>query len=379
MAGDQDEIHECGDCKGKVQYGVRGIEGLQCSLCRRWFHVKKEKCQKIKDNIYNALISDEGSKMLYWNCTHCAIVGKPLIDRLSDLIKAVTETETKLEEEKTQRKTLEKQVNNNEVKLKEEEIRRISLEDRMIDMETRMNTNEEKVLKITDRDKPDDQIKTYTEATVNKLWLEKEFPPLEDARIKKAIEDQTEDIRQGLRRSTAATKEKQEVEIAEMKRRKSREKNLVFYNVLEEECTSVGDLMKKDFNKIKQLYEDKVQIKEDDITAITRLGAKKEDSIRPIRIIFKEESKKTDVLRNNRGLIIEDDNLEICKCETKTKHIHVHVSTDRTEIQREIDRKLLLELKRRKKAGETGLVIRNEKIVPFREMTRPSWASVWTA
>jgi len=137
--------------------------------------------------------------------------------------------------------------------------------------------------------------------------------------------------------------------------------------------------MIKDFNKIKELYENKVQIKEDDITAITRLGAKKETGIRPIRIIFKEESKKTEVLRNNRGLIIYDDNLEICSCEIKTKHIHAHVSTDRTEIQREKDKKLHLELKRRRNAGETGLVIRNEKIVPFREMARLSWASVWAA
>ena len=131
-------------------------------------------------------------------------------------------------------------------------------------------------------------------------------------------------------------------------------------------------------NPVLENDEHKVPINPEDITAITRLGVPKQNTIRPIRIIFKEESKKTEVLRNNRDLIIEDDTLKICECENKTKHIHVYVSPDRTELQRKNDKKLSQELKRRKQAGETGLVIRNEKIVPFREMAQPSWASLFT-
>ena len=57
---------------------------------------------------------------------------------------------------------------------------------------------------------------------------------------------------------------------------------------------------------------------------------------------------------------------------------NIYVSTDRTKKQREEDKKLRDELKRRK-LTEPNLVIRNNRIVPFHQAAQGScsWASVF--
>ena len=58
---------------------------------------------------------------------------------------------------------------------------------------------------------------------------------------------------------------------------------------------------------------------------------------------------------------------------------NIYVSTDRTKKQREADKELRDELKRRKDLGEKNLVIRNSKIVPFQQRAQAitSWASLF--
>ena len=362
-------------------------EALECDICQMWICFN---CSGVLREIYN--ISTASDIPLDYICKPC----KKQLPNIRDMV-----TIRKQFEELSERMKLEEERNKSH---RREQVKVNQLYDkRLQDLENCANNlklaeNMENRIKKLEEEKivPDDKIKTFAEAAFEKCV--QEYPALTDqsvnfekfkennqkllddqrreiiAKQEKDLHEMTEDIRKGLIKSTGEEKH----DIAEMKRRKYRENNLIFYNVLEDESANTGELMMKDFNKIKNLYEHKVPINPEDITAITRLGVPKQNTIRPIRIIFKEESKKTEVLRNNRDLIIEDDTLKICECENKTKHIHVYVSPDRTELQRKNDKKLSQELKRRKQAGETGLVIRNEKIVPFREMAQPSWASLFT-
>ena len=301
-----------------------------------WFH---NKCSGMEDVIHKALNSTQGVKSIYWYCTNCATVRKPIMDKFTEIIMAQKATEQLLTDEIEKREDLERRV-------------------------TELEKQEKK---------SDEEIKTYASTTIDNYM--KEYPALGDQT--KQIEQVRQDQEKNHQELTTSI-EKQKEDLEETKRRSLREKNLVLYNVLEDDSETTADLMLADFQKIVDLYSDKVEIKEDDLTAISRLGANRPGQIRPLRITFVQEAKKREVLRNNKDLIMEKEDLKDCTldCALETKHIHVYVAPDRTEMQRKTDKKLRLELKARKRAGESNIVIRNEKIVPFRAVAQSSWASV---
>ena len=125
--------------------------------------------------------------------------------------------------------------------------------------------------------------------------------------------------------------------------------------------------MKDDFNKIKSVYEERVPLNEKDITHITRIGKKTAGKTRPILVSFKNEEIKMQILRNGRNLTLKTDDWESC---------NVYVAMDKTPKQRETEKRLRAEIKERTAKGESNLVIRNEKIVPFRPAAQ-KWASLF--
>lgn len=88
--------------------------------------------------------------------------------------------------------------------------------------------------------------------------------------------------------------------------------------------------------------------------------------------------KRSQVLRNNRDLKLEGEDLPMCTatyCTNHQKHKHIYVTTDKTKQQREEEKKLRGELKTRREAGDTNLIIRNYKIIPKPTQTR--WADLF--
>ena len=79
-----------------------------------------------------------------------------------------------------------------------------------------------------------------------------------------------------------------------------------------------------------------------------------------------EAEKKMSMLKSSK-------NLKLLENETSTP---IYVAIDRTQKQREAHRKLVEELKSRKRNGEKDLVIRNDKIMPFRDTAQNSWAFI---
>ena len=148
---------------------------------------------------------------------------------------------------------------------------------------------------------------------------------------------------------------------------KKKEDNLIIYGM--PECTTEDkkEEMLEDFRRIKKVYSEKLEIEQNDLKHITRLGIKETDKVRPIQITLSSQAKRKEMLINNM-------NLKLLENEIST---NIYVSTDRTKKQRDADKELRAELKRRKQLGE-NLVIRNNKIVPFRERAQiTTWASLF--
>lgn len=157
---------------------------------------------------------------------------------------------------------------------------------------------------------------------------------------------------------------KQTKTLEEDKRIEEREKNLIIYGVPDDE--EEENQMKSDFHTVKKMYANKVELEPTDMTQISRLGERKTNHIRPIRLTFSTSEKRLQILRNNKNLTIEREQFEMCTstfCEDQKKHKHIYVSTDKTKQQRETEKRLRDELKARKEQGETDLIIRNYKII----------------
>ena len=142
--------------------------------------------------------------------------------------------------------------------------------------------------------------------------------------------------------------------------------NLVIFGMPEADTDVTKDELLEDFRRITSIYEGRVEIKQEDIKHMTRIGAKSAGKIRPIQITL-DPSKRKDLLTKNRDLKLLENN-------TSTP---IYVSPDRTKKQREADKELREELKRRK-LTDKNLVIRNGKIVPFhqRAQNTTTWASI---
>jgi hypothetical protein len=170
----------------------------------------------------------------------------------------------------------------------------------------------------------------------------------------------------------------QKNEKVEEKRREVRENNLIVYGI-PEESDDDAEQMIADFTNVKELYLHKVVLEPHHITQITRLGEKKINNTRPIRLSFSSEGKRLEVLRNNRNLMMEHESFEICSatyCDDHQKHKHIYVSPDKTKQQRDVEKQLRVELKTRKEAGEDDLIIRNEKIIKKSQKTNARWTQL---
>ena len=145
-----------------------------------------------------------------------------------------------------------------------------------------------------------------------------------------------------------------------------KKKNLIIFNIPESSNEEKKEEMLEDFQKIQKVYTDKATLVKGDIAHITRLGAKDPQKTRPVLITLKEEDKRKELLTKNKNLKLLEDHIST----------NIYVSPDLTRKQREADKALREELKQLKKTN-ANLVIRNHKIVPFREAQDvPTWASL---
>lgn len=143
--------------------------------------------------------------------------------------------------------------------------------------------------------------------------------------------------------------------------------NLIVFGMPESDAGDKKEEMLNDYNDLKKAYEERVAIETSDITHITRLGVKG-DKPRPILITLAAQNKRRELLTKNMKLKLLKNN----------QSTEIYVSPDLTKKQREAGKILRDELKERKKTDK-NLVIRNNKIVPFRPAAQATqtWASLF--
>lgn len=139
--------------------------------------------------------------------------------------------------------------------------------------------------------------------------------------------------------------------------KKQKKENIIMYNVNESEKENTEEKINDDLEKVRDVIESSLGVREYTIEKIIRLGRRENNRTRPLLIKFRNEKEKWDVIKNAKNLKHETD-------EVKKR---IGISMDLTEKQREHERKLVAELKERKSRGEQGLYIKNGKLCKAEE------------
>ena len=145
-------------------------------------------------------------------------------------------------------------------------------------------------------------------------------------------------------------------ELKEIEDKKSRDCNLILYNVPESTKTVSRDRMDEDGSYCEKLFTEGVLVNRKDftITDIIRLGKRGENERpRPILVKLQSGREKWNILKNARNLR---------KC-THNGMNTISIAPDLTIREREQDKKVRNELKIKKENGENDWFIKNGKLV----------------
>jgi hypothetical protein len=134
--------------------------------------------------------------------------------------------------------------------------------------------------------------------------------------------------------------------------------NLVIWNLKESAKTEIEEKKRDDLAAVKLLLSKVVEIEEGEVVEPVRLGKGTQVGTRPrmLRVTVKSEDKKKEILRKAPEL----------NANIRDQAKRVYINPDYTQKQREQQKKLRDEKKRRTDAGEQNLAIRNGKIVQLK-------------
>ena len=157
----------------------------------------------------------------------------------------------------------------------------------------------------------------------------------------------------------------------ENKERLAKENNVCIFNVPESLETNQDQAKKDDVKKLHSILDDHITLEKSDIKQIYRKSILDKNKTRPIIITLTTKEKRAELL-NLRGLKFDKIN-DLNEVENTS---YIYISKDRTRSEQEQNKKLVMELKDRRKKGE-NIYIRNGKIIefqPFRGDAQLSWA-----
>ena len=112
-------------------------------------------------------------------------------------------------------------------------------------------------------------------------------------------------------------------------------------------------------NSFRQLVHSEFNINKVNIDKVTRLGKLVKEKPRPLLVTLVDNSVRRQILRNAKTL------------RNSTTYKKVFISPDLTPKEREANKNLLEELRRRKQAGEVNLIIKRGKIIS-KQMNGPA-------
>ena len=366
--------NKCGKCKKKLANPPMedDEQSIECDCCLLFFHI-------ICVNVSTKKLDAVEEHKLKWYCMNCEPAAKKLKQictslqaqqsamkkEIEGLKKRLTDQDTKIIDTESKLQTdIDNKFTNLQSKITElsAKVEKQTNSDTVAELETKVATLSSKL----DDPKENETVKNLqTQVDELKSKLADRTPPLNNSdAAAKSVQPSEISIRDIISEELEEKKKLDEEE----KLKEKKKMNLMFFNFKEDQHETNDDLMLDDFNKIQLAYEGRVTIIESDISHITRIGKKQNDKVRPILVTFKSEEKKMQMLRKGKDLTVKSKEGEITR---------VYVALDKTKKQREHEKLLRDEIRERTSNGEKNLVIRNEKIVPFRPAAQKSWASLF--
>ena len=308
----------CNTCNVKTSEEV-----LPCFLCKNMFHFK---CTGMSNEYCNDIIS-QNQPGLSWMCPNCYSNEKiPSVSyklELDDLKEQINLLNLNISDRIN---ALENKMDRIQPGLNEKDQNHI--QEKLAKFQENL---ENKVTTIgTD---VQEKIHTYAEkVTLNMKEASNQF---------KTIKSMNENF-EGLK-TNIETKLADESELKlEEKLIKLKENNICIFNIPESEEVDEKKAFLDDMNKIKQIFNGKMELHKEDIEEIYRTKAKPNTTrARPIIIRFGNVNKKVEALKL-RKLIFYDGK----------ENINIFISPDRTRKQQDQHKKLVTELKQRKENGK---------------------------
>ena len=287
---------------------------LNCEKCGlAW---KCSDCIGIRSSTYDDLTSDSGNE-LHWFCEPCyTAIRNPLCDdKVTQVLQKLTQQMSRMEDK------LDAKVDAAKVD---------SLEVMVRGLEARMNDGYDGVIKSLEKSRFD-------------VAAVLEQSKLDVSAVQGCVE--------GVLRDQSREEKMEEEE------KEKRKTNVIIHGLQEPSASLSDDPREVDSALIQELMH-KVSCDDVSVTHMTRLGSPPDPDAkpRPVKLELPSVESRNRVLRNAKNLKSSGD----------SPWGRVFVHQDLTPREREARRTLVQELKARKEAGETNLIIANGKIVTRR-------------
>ena len=300
---------------------------MPCNDCSLMFHPK---CCGMDEQLYNLLLSSDCSGLTWiWRCCSCKSrfdTESPKSSDLSDQLENISSS-LKLDLSRELKK---------EITLMQR-----SLNTRLDDLENKGLPN------ITNQIAK--KVESQTNDVRNQLtsYASKVKENINDtSKINNKVNTHLK--RMNIHLSNSLNEEEKDIQ--------NRAKNLCLFNIPESLSEDPNVRYKEDLNKIRRVLNGKVCLQKGDVINLRRIKNGPEKTS-PIIITLSDEEKRLQILKS-RNLKLERDS---------EQPILIYCSPDRTLKQRQLYKELLENMRERREKGETGLIIRNYKIVQFQQ------------
>jgi hypothetical protein len=300
---------KCLECGSLIADDTRA---LNCEKCGKFW--KCSGCVGLRSSTYDDLVSEAG-KELHWFCVTCyegilnPVSDGKVIEMLSTLTQQMLSIEDKLDK-------------------KADAARVAALEEMVKGIETKVSDGYKGVVKSLEQSKSD----------VTAVF---EKSKLDVSTVQGCVE--------GVLRVQSREEKEEEEE------KKKRKTNVIIHGLCEPTAVQPEDRKKEDCDLTQDLFH---ILSCDDVSVnhITRLGSPRTEpdaKPRPVKLNLASEEARITILKGAKNLRASQ--------EERWKNVFIH--QDLTPREREVRRLLVQELKTRRAAGETNLIIANGKIV----------------
>ena len=335
----ENKMDKCGLCFKCFQSGQNS---LQCELCENWFHAT---CLGIKKNAFTVIGSSDN---IPWFCRNCVDKQKKILGECKELRK---ENETLKQENvylKDALSSIQEQMTRMKETIKEEVTK--DIEALIYDNSFKRDLQKEIVKDCrkeiqTVVNEIKNQVTTMSTNNMEEIRGEVRAMVVEEAANNNSELSEQQSDRNIEERIAKVIRKEEEI--------KERMRNLVVFNMREPTTSNHWEKETEDRENVDRVIKEGVGDQIFNIVKTIRLGKLIPNSTRPRPLLVKLDNPgdKWRILKNSRNLRNKEDWMK-----------QVGLAPDMTIEEREINRKLVEELKERKRNGETDIFISKGKI-----------------